>query len=854
MTSTKAAAATESWWADSSNVPEWEGDNDDTRSEISAQGSEASGRSGRSGRSGKGGAKMTRREMLEQYRKGKENAKKGSAGNGKKKRKEDWDPSVKSASDGTLTDCSSSLAESPNAKAESSAPVAKKTRGGAAKKAKAQQQQQQQQKKKPAKKEKKEQQQPRKRSTRASTAAVAEASAAPVAAGKNKRKSLDPSELARTQTAAQAALDVANKLKDQTGKRRRRSSLAGLKSSAHLVEMGAPPSPGGRQTRRQAKAFAEGISAAAASHGDESNDEPSSSGGDGDDDMSSSSSSEFISSSSSSSAAVVAAVNSEANAELAAKLAAVLQEQQRLQAEVEALKPRLEATEGELAATRSEAAQAEAELQSSKEAEARLAATVEEKSSAIASLEGAVEGLKESVAAVTSEKEAEAQAAAAAIAAREEAAEQLRASLEKEQAALAATTSELETVTAEREDALGLYHVALDHKRSLNSKVMDLQGAIRVYVRVRPTLPREMGGKRGASGSGGNGSGGGGGGGNHGCVFDIPASSSKLGAEGSTEIALLQGGRDYAGNATSQRAKTHSFSFDRIFRPQDDQATVYAELEPFFDSFAVGGRNVCIFAYGQTGSGKTHTIQGPEDEDLSAIDPADQGIIPRAFASLFKALALAKERKGQEATVTISVLEVYNETLRDLAPVTTEGGSAGSSSSMSKKQAGSAAASLTIHHDASGSTSVQGLQQHVVSSPEEAMTVFAQAKASRTEAATNMNSRSSRSHLVLGIDLQTSIAADVAGCGGVTQQGSARAYIVDLAGSERLNSSGSASDATLLKQTQNINKSLTCLGDVIAALAKKASHIPYRNSKLTYLLQNALGGAWPVAFNAAGEG
>ena len=100
-----------------------------------------------------------------------------------------------------------------------------------------------------------------------------------------------------------------------------------------------------------------------------------------------------------------------------------------------------------------------------------------------------------------------------------------------------------------------------------------------------------------------------------------------------------------------------------------------------------------------------------------------------------------------------------------------------------------------------------------------------------------MNSRSSRSHLVFTVHVRSRINTR-----GVDQVRESKLHLVDLAGSERLNASGSGSDATLLKQCQHINKSLSCLGDVVSALARKEQHIPYRNSKLTYLLRNALGG------------
>lgn len=210
-----------------------------------------------------------------------------------------------------------------------------------------------------------------------------------------------------------------------------------------------------------------------------------------------------------------------------------------------------------------------------------------------------------------------------------------------------------------------------------------------------------------------------------------------------------------------------------------------------------------IFAYGQTGSGKTHT--------MSSLD----GMIPRAVSQIYKAANDLKS-KGWEYTMEGSFLEIYCENMRDLLA------SRGTP------------AKLDIKHDEKKkSTQVDGLTTVKLDSPSRVDDILELAARNRTVAATAANERSSRSHSVFMLALEGKNE-------GTGERSRGVLNLIDLAGSERLNHSHAVGDR--LKETQAINKSLSCLADVIYALGNDQSHIPYRNSKLTYLLQYSLGG------------
>lgn len=275
--------------------------------------------------------------------------------------------------------------------------------------------------------------------------------------------------------------------------------------------------------------------------------------------------------------------------------------------------------------------------------------------------------------------------------------------------------------------------------------------------------------------------------------------------------------------------KTHQFSFDRVFDTSSNNAEIFEEISQLIQS-ALDGYNVCIFAYGQTGSGKTYTMS------------SDDGMIPQALRQIYST-SKELENRGWKYTMEGSFVEVYNEELRDLL------GKDGENDRGNKKH--------EIRHDmATCETTITDVTTLNLDSQEQVEGILAQAMSRRSVAATKANERSSRSHSVFILKL--------AGYNSITgQKSKGTLNLVDLAGSERL--SHSKVEGARLKETQNINKSLSCLGDVIGALGQQqavgafnprdsvngasstsssstGSHIPYRNSKLTYLLQFSLGG------------
>lgn len=249
--------------------------------------------------------------------------------------------------------------------------------------------------------------------------------------------------------------------------------------------------------------------------------------------------------------------------------------------------------------------------------------------------------------------------------------------------------------------------------------------------------------------------------------------------------------------------KVMPFEFDRVFDPSVHNEEVFGEISQLVQS-ALDGFNVCIFCYGQTGSGKTFTMS------------SDDGMIPRATHMIYETITQLKE-KSWSYTMEGSFVEVYNEELNDLLTSASEG----------KKK-------LEIRHDDSRKqTTVLHCKSVALDSADKVATMLQEAQNNRSVAATKANERSSRSHSVFILKLVGENSATGERCEGTLN-------LVDLAGSERLKHSGAEGDR--MKETQNINKSLACLGDVIEALGRGSGHVPYRNSKLTHLLQYSLGG------------
>ncbi|XP_047290041.1 kinesin-like protein KIFC3 isoform X13 [Homo sapiens] len=252
------------------------------------------------------------------------------------------------------------------------------------------------------------------------------------------------------------------------------------------------------------------------------------------------------------------------------------------------------------------------------------------------------------------------------------------------------------------------------------------------------------------------------------------------------------------------KGKPVSFELDKVFSPQASQQDVFQEVQALVTS-CIDGFNVCIFAYGQTGAGKTYTMEG------TAENP---GINQRALQLLFS--EVQEKASDWEYTITVSAAEIYNEVLRDLL----------GKEPQEKLE-------IRLCPDGSGQLYVPGLTEFQVQSVDDINKVFEFGHTNRTTEFTNLNEHSSRSHALLivtvrGVDCSTGLRT------------TGKLNLVDLAGSERVGKSGA--EGSRLREAQHINKSLSALGDVIAALRSRQGHVPFRNSKLTYLLQDSLSG------------
>ncbi|KAG5957855.1 hypothetical protein E4U57_001691 [Claviceps arundinis] len=316
-------------------------------------------------------------------------------------------------------------------------------------------------------------------------------------------------------------------------------------------------------------------------------------------------------------------------------------------------------------------------------------------------------------------------------------------------------------------------------RRVLFNKYQELKGNIRVMCRVRPCTGDDGTKQAGIS-------------------FPDEKTSAEIvlaGPEERTSLGIVS-------------RKNYPFEFDRVFPPAISNDEIFDEISQLVQS-ALDGYNVCIFCYGQTGSGKTYTMS------------SEDGMIPRATHMIYDTMTKLKE-KSWEYTMEGSFVEVYNEELHDLLTPS------------DRLAEGGRTRRLEIRHDElrkqTNITNCKTVQLNSASSVEE---ILEEAQRNRSVAATRANERSSRSHSVFILKIVGENAATGEHCEGTLN-------LVDLAGSERLKHS--QAEGERMKETQNINKSLSCLGDVIEALGRGSGHIPYRNSKLTHLLQYSLGG------------
>ena len=319
-------------------------------------------------------------------------------------------------------------------------------------------------------------------------------------------------------------------------------------------------------------------------------------------------------------------------------------------------------------------------------------------------------------------------------------------------------------------------------------------------------------------------------------------------------IIRMEGPTTFIANPRAQPGEeaAKSFNYDHSYWSHTDktdpdfvsQRQVYEDLGIEMLDHAVEGYNVCIFAYGQTGAGKSYTMMG-------RLEPEQKGIIPQMCEDLFERIEALRKNKGFQATVEVSYMEIYCERVRDL---------------LNPKNKNN---NLRVREHPIMGPYVEDLSKLVVKEYLDIDRLIDEGNKARTVAATNMNETSSRSHAVFTLiftqklhDTQTDLNTERV----------SKISLVDLAGSERANSTGA--QGTRLKEGANINKSLTTLGKVISALAesslapstlssynlkkganvnikKKSEFIPYRDSVLTWLLKENLGGNSKTAMLAA---
>ena len=317
---------------------------------------------------------------------------------------------------------------------------------------------------------------------------------------------------------------------------------------------------------------------------------------------------------------------------------------------------------------------------------------------------------------------------------------------------------------------------------------------LKVYIRVRPPLMREK-------------------------DSSLPFRSIASVSEDKRTISLIE----YLGIEFDEASKQkefidypnhflpHPYTFDHIFDMDSTQEDVYQiAAVPAVESLE-DGYNSTIFAYGQTGTGKTYTMEGFIYDYLSP----NKGLIPRAIEDIFKYI---ENNSNSDTTFIIRVtyLQIYNESIDDLLKP-------------EKKH-------LSIREGQKKGLYVEGLSEWAVRSPNDIYALLERGAQCRTKAYTNMNDVSSRSHAVFTIILEQMKISN-----GRKRFKAGKLNMVDLAGSERVKISGATGKQ--LDESRRINKSLSALGNVINALTDpKTKHIPYRDSKLTRLLQNSLGG------------
>ncbi|XP_037305329.2 kinesin-like protein KIF25 [Pungitius pungitius] len=388
-------------------------------------------------------------------------------------------------------------------------------------------------------------------------------------------------------------------------------------------------------------------------------------------------------------------------------------------------------------------------------------------------------------------------------------------------------------------------------RKELHNTLVELRGNIRVHCRVRPLLP-----------------------------FDFVPSSTCGSRPTSSEEVVSVISNDTVMVNCIKTVQNKMFEFERVYGPEDSQEAVFQEVKPLLTSL-MDGYNVCIMAYGQTGSGKTHTMMGSQNSWPQ--QEAQQGIIPKAAAELFR---LISEKPAETLTVEVSVMEVYNNEVLDLLARDAQG-----SGAEQRRE---------VITDPSGTSQVTSLTHEPVHNASEVMQAVGGVLKRRAHCPTLVHADSSRSHLIVTLTVSSkspnarALARKLQsaktemrrsaqkewwspGCrranAGAHRSSNDHLFastpsspcrspshspcpsprpsvsqapfrtklqLVDLAGSECVGMSGVTGAA--LWEVSCINRSLSALSDVLGALAEQRPHVPYRNSRLTHVLQDAIGG------------
>ncbi|XP_011941173.1 PREDICTED: kinesin-like protein KIF25 isoform X3 [Cercocebus atys] len=408
------------------------------------------------------------------------------------------------------------------------------------------------------------------------------------------------------------------------------------------------------------------------------------------------------------------------------------------------------------------------------------------------------------------------------------------------------------------QDVSARHQLERQRRKVLHNSLVELKGNIRVHCRIRPLLPFDSESDD--------------------PVLQSSSTSREVAHAVDDETVLVK--CDRPGHPLINK----TYHFERVYGPAESQSAVFGDVRPLLTSL-LDGYNVCVMAYGQTGSGKTYTMLGPHSDDgpVLPLDPqSDLGIIPRAAEELFrfcdiprtncqikdgpKCGGLISENPSRSPKVEVSIVEVYNNDIFDLLAKDTVAAVSG--------------VKREVMTAKDGRTEVALLASEAVGSASKLMELVRGGLQLRAKHPTLVHADSSRSHLIITVTLTTATCSDStadqacsatlpreqteagrAGRSRRTSQGAsapqlvprdpaghaeqvqARLQLVDLAGSECIGVSGVTGSA--LRETACINRSLAALADVLGALSEHRSHIPYRNSRLTHLLQDCLArGTW----------